>query len=248
MDTQTGTEASPIFAARVAGALWLVVIVASIASVIGTRPLDWRADPGALVSAAADAAFRIRLGFAVKFFGKICYLAVSIILYQLLKPVNRTIALFSAFCGLAGLLTGITSFNDSTAVSLLEESRRVAQPLAEQLQATAKAIIATHSLEPGREDVFFGFQIAALGFLITRSRFIPRVIGVLLLLGGAGFLITSFTEFLSPALGGKLAPLILPIAIIGEGSLTLWLLAKGVDVAQWRAAVDRSAAVDWAAR
>ena len=242
------TEASPILAARVAGALWLIVIVASIASVIGTHPLDWRADPASLSAAAAQSASSIRIGFAVRFFGKICYLAVSVILYEILKRVNRTVALFSAFCGLAGLLTGITSFNDFTALSLLEESRRVAQPLAEQLQATAKTIIATHSLEPGREDVFFGFQIGALGFLIARSRFIPRAIGMVLLLGGAGFLITSFTSFVSPAIGDRLSPLILPVAIIGEGALTLWLLAKGVNVEQWRAAVDGSAESDWAAR
>ena len=237
-----------MLAARIAGALWLIVIVASIASVIGTRPLDWRAEPGALAAAAEHAAAPIRLGFAVRFFGKICYLAVSIILYELLKPVNRTVALFSAFCGLAGLLSGISSFNDFTALPLLEESRRAAQPLADQLQASAKTLIATHSLASGNEDVFFGFQIAAVGFLITRSRFIPRAIGVLLLLGGGGFLITSFTDFLSPALGTRLAPLILPIAILGEGSLTLWLLVKGVNVGQWRAAVARSATTDWAAR
>ena len=241
-------EASPILAARIAGALWLIVIVASIASVIGTHPLDWRADPASLAAAATQAAASIRIGFAVRFSGKICYLAVSVILYEILKPVNRTFALFSAFCGLAGLLTGITSFNDLTALSLLEESRRVAQPLADQLQATAKTIIATHSLEPGREDVFFGFQIAALGFLITRSSLLPRAIGVLLLLGGAGFLITSFTAFVSPGLGDRLAPLVLPIAIIGEGALTLWLLVRGVNVDQWRATVNRSAKSDRAAR
>ena len=232
MHEDIAAETSPILAARVAGALWLIVIVASIASVIGTHPLDWRADPASLAATATQTASSIRIGFAVRFLGKVCYLAVSVILYELLKPVNRTIAFFSAFCGLAGLLTGITSFNDFTALSLLEESRRVAQPLAEQLQATAKTIISTHSLEPGREDVFFGFQIAAVGFLIARSRLIPRVIGVLLLLGGAGFLITSFTAFVSPALGDRLAPLVLPIAIIGEGALALWLLIKGVNVEQ----------------
>ena len=248
MPAYTATEPSPLLAARIAGALWLVVIVASIGSVIGTHSLDWRADPGALVAAAADAASRIRLGFAVRFFGKVCYLGVTVILYQILKPLNRTLALFSAFCGFAGLLSGINPFNDFTALSLLEESRRATEPLASQLQASARTIISTHSLGSGGEDVFFGFQIAALGFLITRSRLIPRAIGVLLLLGGAGFLITSATDFLSPVLGARLAPMILPIAILGEGSLTLWLLVKGVNVDEWRAAAARSASTDWAAR
>ncbi|HJP61124.1 MAG TPA: DUF4386 domain-containing protein [Gemmatimonadaceae bacterium] len=247
MSTNT-TEPSPLLAARIAGALWLIVIVASIASVAGMHPLDWRADPAALVSTATSGASTIRLGFAVRFLGKVCYVGVTILLYQILKPVNRSVALFSAFCGLAGLLSGINAFNDFTALSLLEESRQAAEPLASQLQASARTIMATHSLGSGGEDVFFGFQIAALGVLITRSRLIPRAIGAVLLLGGAGFLIVSFTNFLSPALGDRLGPLVLPIAILGEGSLTLWLLLKGVNVEQWRAAVAQSSAIDWAAQ
>ena len=248
MHPNTVTEPSPLLAARIAGALWLIVIVASIASVVGTRPLDWRADPAALVADAINTASTIRLGFAVRFLGKICYVGVTILLYEILKPVNRSVALFGAFCGLAGLLSGINSFNDFTALSLLEESRRAAEPLASQLQASARTIIATHSLGSGGEDVFFGFQIGALGFLIMRSRLIPRTIGVLLLAGAAGFLITSLTNFLSPDLGARLGPLVLPLALLGEGSLTLWLLVKGVNVEQWRAAVAQSAAIDWAAR
>jgi len=248
MHANPDIQVSPMLTARIAGALWLIVIVASIASVIGTQPLDWRADPAALTASAVRAASTIRLGFAVRFFGKICYLAVSVILYELLKPVNRTMALFSAFCGVAGLLSGISSFNDFTALSLLEEAQRVAQPLADRLHASAVTIIATHSLEAGREDVFFGFQIGALGFLIARSRYIPRAIGVVLLLGGAGFLIISFTEFLSPTIGARLSPLVLPIVLLGEGALTIWLLVKGVNVDEWRAAVARSPEIDWAAR
>lgn len=226
--------------------MWLIVIVASIATVIGTRPLDWRADSASLVAAATHASSSIRFAFAIRFFGKACYLAATVLLYQLLRPVNRSVALFSAFCGLAGLLSGTSAFNDFTGLSLLEEARRSAEPLASQLQATAKTIIATHSLGSGGEDVFFGFQIVALGFLVTRSHFIPRPIGVVLLLGGVGFLISSFTGFLSPALGARLGPLVLPMAVIGEGSLTLWLLLKGVDVDRWWAAA-RRAAIDRAA-
>jgi hypothetical protein len=248
MEPETGTAPSPLLAARVAGALWLIVIVASIASVVGTRPLDWRADPATLIASATNAASTIRLGFAVRFLGKVCYVGVTILLYEILKPVNRSVALFSAFCGLAGLLTGINPFNDFTALSLLEEARRTAEPVASQLLASARMISSTHALGSGGEDVFFGFQIAALGFLIVRSRLIPRAIGALLLAGAAGFLIKSFTDFLSPDLGARLGPLVLPIVLLGEGALTLWLLLKGVNIEQWRAAVARSAAIDWAVR
>lgn len=244
---QSTSELSPLLAARLAGALWLIVILASVATVMGPRPLDWRADSAMLLATATHASSSIRFAFATRFFGKVCYLGGTVLLYELLKPVNRSVVLFSAFCGLAGLLSGTSAFNDFTGLSLLEESRRVAEPLAGQLVATAKTIITTHSLGSGGEDVFFGFQVAALGFLFTRSHFIPRPIGVVLLLGGVGFLVSSFTDFLSPALGARLGPLVLPMAALGEGSLAVWLLVRGVDVDRWRAAVARHAAIDRAA-
>ena len=244
MSSDTSTEPSPLFAARMAGALWLIVILASILAVVGGASLDLRGDPATIAANALASAPRIRLAFVMLFFGKICYLGGTVLLYELLKPVNKSVALFGAFCGLAGLLSGAHGLNQLTALSLLEESRRATEPVASQLQGAVKIFLA-----PGfsGEDVFFGCQIASVGYLIARSSFLPRAIGVLLMLGGAGFLITSFAKFVSPALGARLSPLILPIAVLGEGSLALWVLVKGVNVEQWRSTVARRAAINPAA-
>ena len=244
MPSDTSTEPSPLFGARMAGALWLIVILASILAVVGGASLDLRGDPATIAANALASAPRIRLAFVMLFFGKICYLGGTVLLYELLKPVNKSVALFGAFCGLAGLLSGAHGLNQLTALSLLEESRRATEPVASQLQGAVKIFLA-----PGfsGEDVFFGCQIVSVGYLIARSSFLPRAIGVLLMLGGAGFLITSFAKFVSPALGARLSPLILPIAVLGEGSLALWVLVKGVNVEQWRSTVARRAAIDPAA-
>lgn len=244
MSSDTSTEPSPLFGARMAGALWLIVILASIVAVVGGASLDLRGDPATLAANALASAPRIRLAFVMLFFGKICYLGGTVLLYELLKPVNKSVALFGAFCGLAGLLSGAHGLNQLTALSLLEESRRATEPVASQLQGAVKIFLA-----PGfsGEDVFFGCQIVSVGYLIARSSFLPRAIGVLLMLGGAGFLITSFANFVSPALGARLSPLILPIAVLGEGSLALWVLVKGVNVEQWRSTVARRATINPAA-
>ncbi len=248
MPSDTSTEPSPLFAARMAGALWLIVILTSIAAVIGGTALDLHGDPGTLAANALASASKIRLTFAVFFFGKICYLGVTVLLYELLKPVNKSVALFGAFCGLAGLLSGGAGhINLLSALSLLEESRRATEPVASQLQGAAKIFLGT-APRIGTEDVYFGCQIASVGYLIARSHFLPRAIGVLLLLGGAAFLITSFTNFLSPELGDRLAPLLLPIVLLGEASLALWLLVRGVNVQQWQSAVARRATINRAAR
>ena len=237
-------EESPLLSSRVAGALWLFVIIASIGVSVARPPLDWRADSTALLTATLAAGSSIRVAFAVNLFGKLCYIAVTVLLYELLRPVNKSLALFSAFCGLAGVLSGTSLFTDFTNLSILEESRRATEPVAGQLQAAAKTLMAAHSLGSSGELVFFGAQIGALGYLITRSSFLPRAIGVVLLLGGIGFLITSFTNFVAPAYGARLSPLILPIAVVGEGSLALWLTIKGVNVQRWRSAVANRSALD----
>jgi hypothetical protein len=248
MPSETSTEPSPLFTARMAGALWLTVILVSIVAVIGGISLDLHGDPGTLAANALASASKIRLAFVIFFFGKICYLGVTVLLYELLKPVNKSVALFGAFCGLAGLLSGgFGHINLLTALSLLEESRRAAEPIASQLAASAKILLGTTPRFSG-EDVWFGFQILSVGYLIVRSYFIPRAIGVLLLLGGSCFLVTSFTNFVSPALGDRLAPVLLPIVLLGEASLALWLLLKGVDVEQWRSTAARSPTINPAAR
>lgn len=248
MPSDTSIESSPLFAARMAGALWLIVILAGILAVLGGASLDTSGDPGTFAANALTAASKVRLAFVINFFGKICYLGVTVLLYELLKPVNRSVALFGAFCGFAGLMSGAGSVNSFAALSLLEESRRAAEPIASQLQATVKMFLSAGGPGFGVEMVYFGCQIVSMGYLIVRSRFIPRAIGVLLLLAGSSYIIVSFTSFVSPVLGPRLLPLIVPIALLGEGALALWLLFRGVNVEQWRSMTDRRATINPAAR
>jgi hypothetical protein len=95
--------------------------------------------------------------------------------------------------------------------------------------------------------VYFGLQCATVGYLIARSGFIPRLIGILLAIGGSFYVISSFAAFLSPEIGTLLAPIVIPAAFFGEGATTLWLLFKGVNVDKWMtragaSALDRVAA------
>src|SRR6266508_2086475 len=80
---------------------------------------------------------------------------------------------------------------------------------------------------------FFGFQCFLIGCLIVRSTFLPRILGVLLAMGGSCYVISSFATFLAPSFGGRLTPFIIPAALLGEGSLTFWLLVFGVNDQRW---------------
>src|SRR6266436_133968 len=80
---------------------------------------------------------------------------------------------------------------------------------------------------------FFGLAGVAIGYLIARSTFLPRILGVLLAIGGTCYLIVSFANFLTPSFGPRLVPFMMPVALVGEGSLGLWLLVKGMNVQRW---------------
>src|SRR5439155_22668700 len=127
------------------------------------------------------------------------------------------------------------------------ESQRATAPHESPVQGAAN-ILLNAAPRVGTEDVEFGCQILSVGYLIARSHFLPRTIGLLLVLGGSCFLVTSFTNFVSPVLGHRLAPLLLPIVLLAEASLALWLLLRGVNVEQWRSTVARRTTINPAAR
>jgi Domain of unknown function (DUF4386) len=77
--------------------------------------------------------------------------------------------------------------------------------------------------------VFFGFYCVLIGYLIFRSTFLPRILGALMAFAGLGWL-----TFLSPPLANHLSPYIFAPGILGEGALTLWLLAVGVNEQRWK--------------
>ena len=127
-----------------------------------------------------------------------CYIAVTLLFYDIFKPVNRSLSLLAAFFSLVGCAIG-------------------------PLSLFHLAPFHINSL------VFFGFYCLLIGYLIFRSTFLPRILGVLMAFGGLGWL-----TFLSSPLAHDLSPYNLAPGIFGEGALTLWLLLKGVNEQRWK--------------
>jgi hypothetical protein len=132
---------------------------------------------------------------------------LTLIFYELFKVVNRRLALLAAFFGLVA--TGMEG------ASLFVQ---VEHP-----------IVAAYDVYA----VFFGVELMTTGYLIYRSNFLPRAIGVLLVVDGVSYLFYTFVDILTPGFASHLVPWIqLPI-LAGEGSLTLWLLVAGVNAGRW---------------
>lgn len=225
------THASERTKARIAGGLWLIVIVTGAFAFFAQASPMVRGDAAATAANILASETMFRLGFAANLVAGACYLGVTVLLYGLLKRLSPSLSLLAAAFGVAGVAAGgAMSLAELTPLVLLGQAPYLSAFTTPQLQALALAALRLASLGSYIGMALFGFQCGLIGYLIARSVFLPRALGVLLGLGGASYVISSFASFVAPAFGSQLAPFILPIAILGEGSLSLWLLVKGVDV------------------
>lgn len=233
--TQRKAGSSPRLKARVAGLLWLVVIVTGLAAFMLRSPLIVRGDAAATATNILANESLFRLAFVSDLIAGICYVGVSVLLYRLLQLVSGSVSLLSAFFGLAGVIMGsATSLAGLVTFSILRDAQYASAFSANQLQSLASMFLKLDANGFAAAMVFFGLQVMLVGILIVRSTFLPRVLGILLAVGGLSYVVSSLATFLAPALGARLTPFIVPLALLGEGSLTVWLLVKGVNEQRWR--------------
>jgi len=183
----------------------------------------------------------LRLGFASDLIATACYIAVTAIFYGLFKPVNKSVSLLAAFFSLVGCALGAVSclFHLAPlAVLGSDQSQYLNVFTVEQLQALALMFLKLRIQTANIGIVFFGFYCLLIGYLIFRSTFLPRILGAGMAFAGLGWL-----TFLSPPLANSMFPYILAPGAVGEGVLTLWLLAMGVNVQRWNE--QASAADEW---
>jgi Domain of unknown function (DUF4386) len=175
-----------------------------------------------------------RLGIASTLLSQLVGIFWVLVLYQLLKPVNKNMAVLMVIFNL--LIVPIAMLNELNqfAVLLLSSGAdylRVFTP--GQLHALMSLFLNLHDYGIQIAGIFWGLWLFPYGFLVFRSGFLPRFIGVLLMIGCFSYLIQSFVGFLSPNLVVYTAWLA-ALTSSGELLLPLWLLIKGVNVEQWK--------------
>jgi hypothetical protein len=232
---EAGSGYALAFKARIAGLAWLITfITGGFAMFIGGRfVVNGDAAVTAANILANESAFR--LGTAGNLIATACYLTATLLVYELLKPVNRTVSQLAAFFSLigCGIGTMVVLLNFAPLVFL-----RGAQYLSvfniEQRQALA---LASFSLGVRANEValvFFGLHILMVGLLVLTSAFLPRILGLLLVIGGVCYLTSSFASLLAAPFAQSLFPAILLPAFLAELLFSLWLLARGVNAKRWK--------------
>jgi hypothetical protein len=226
---------SPRLYARIAGGLYLIVIVGGLFAEIFVRGrLVVPGDAAATAHNIMAHQLLYRMGFAAEAFYLVCNVPLTVIFYGLFKVVNRNVALLEAIFGLVSTaIEGVSLLAHYAPLVILGSSRYLAAFTPEQLQAAAYLSIQLFEAGFAICLVFFGFDCLTLAYLIVRSTFFPRIIGVLLAVEGVGYLINSFALFLAPALQTRIFPYF-TVTALAEVALCLWLLVRGVNVQRWR--------------
>ncbi len=226
----TDLEAGASPPARIAGLFYLLVFFFNVSSLLVRRGLIIPDDAAATASNILAHASRFWLGLTCNLVMIACFIVVTALLYELFKPVNRSLSLLAAFFGLMGCAAQTFSFLFQIAPSVvLLDAPHLGAFNAEQLQAMALMLFKLYAKASNIGSVFFGFFCLLIGYLVFRSAFLPRILGVLMMFAGV-----SWLTFLYPPLANSLRPYNLVPGVLGEGSLTVWLLAMGVNVERWK--------------
>lgn len=233
MEQQLDARAARRYA-RVGGALYLVVIVVGMAGeLLVRRPLLVQGDAAATAAKLASSLSLLRVGVAAAMAMIVCGAGLVVVLYALFKPVHRHLALFVVFLNLISLaLEAGGKMTLIVAATLLSGSPLAGAFEPGRIGALAAFAASLHAYGFALSLIFFGAECVVIGYLVYRSGFLPRAVGVLMALAGAAYLVNSFTLLLAPSLASSVSVLLV-LSFVGESSLCLWLLTIGVNAAGW---------------
>ena len=223
------TDWSPRTLARVVGVLLLLTIVLGVVAqaVISERLISLR-DPARTAGNILANESLYRTGFTLYMIEMSAQIASTVLLFHLLRPVNRRIAMLALAFGLVGCTVKIFSRVFYLAPLFLPKQSALGAFSADQLQTVSLILLNVNDRGAGVALGFFGIETVLEGWLILRSTFLPRWLGALTIVAGIGWL-----AFLSPTLGYVMFNVIALVALIGSVATIGWLLVKGVDEERW---------------
>jgi hypothetical protein len=226
-------EFSPQVYARTAGALYLVVIVAGLFAEIFVRQRFVVANNAAATAENILAHEQMfRWGFAADLLAGLCVIPLILLLYELLKVINPRIALMAIFFSLVGCAVQSTALLGHFAPVVLLKRGAAFGVSPDLLQAQTYMALQLQGIGYAVALVFFGGTMIARGYLILHATFIPRILGLFLVIEGVAYLANSLADFVAPGIAPTVFA-VLMVTGLAELALCLWLLLKGVNVANW---------------
>ena len=235
-------EMSPRAKARMTGALYLLTILAGVfAQGFVSERLVASGNAATTATNILTHEPLFRLGFTVYLIEMASQITMTALFYELLKPVSRSVSLLSAVFSYIGCgIKTLSRLFYFAPLLVLGDAPYLRVFTADQLQALALLFLKVNNQAAAIALVFFGFSTLLRGYLLVRSTFLPRSLGVLTALGGIGWL-----AFLSPSLGSRLFPYIVGVGLLGAAVMIVWLLVFGVNEQRWKEHASAAAASIW---
>lgn len=222
---------SPKKTARVAAIVFVLIFILGMSTELFIRPgMIVPGDGGVTVKNIAASESLFRLSMVSDLIRQGLLMLLPLILYKLLKPVNKPVAslmvIFALACVPISLLNELNHF----AVLLLSSGAGYSAVFkAEQLNALVTFFLELRNYGTYIPQ-FFSFWVLLLGYLVFKSGFLPRILGILLMLGGLCYTVLAVLFFLSPTIDATIFGV---FTFIAESLFYLWLLIKGVNVEKW---------------
>jgi hypothetical protein len=210
--------------ARIAGVLWFISLSTVVITVLAQSQFVVSGDAIATANNVRGSEWQFNLGFVSDLIHQVIFIFSVLVLYKLLKPVNKNQAVLMVILALVGIpIAMLNQLNQLAALLLLSGSDYLATFQADQWGALVTLFLDLFDNGIHIAQIFWGLWLLPFGYLVYRSGYIPRILGILLIIAGMGYLIDVVTFFLFPNLP--------PIALFtwwGELLIALWLLIKGV--------------------
>lgn len=217
--------------ARIAGLLYVFVAVLGFFSLMYVpRALIVRGDAAATANKILAHEMLFRSGIVAALVSAVFFVLLAVALYRLLSAVNKTqaalmvilvaVAVAIAFLNEVNSLAALTLFHGADFLSVFDETQR---------NALGMFFLGLHRQGHVVGEMFWGLWLFPFGLLVMRSGFLPRLLGVLLIVNGFAYVVASLTSLLWPAYAPAVSRAVLP-ALLGELWITLWLLFKGAKV------------------
>ena len=228
---------------RVAGFLYLLLLAAPLRLIYIPSKLFVHGNATATANNIAAHELLFRLGIVADLFCGTILIFLALALYRLLKGVNQNQAVLMVILG--GVMPAVIDFlnvlNDAAALVLVRGADFLSAFEKPQRDALALLFLRLHHQELVAAEILWGLWLFPLAILVYRSGFLPRFIGVWLIINGFAYLAMSFTGLLLPQYEDMVSNIAFP-ALLGEMVLMLWLVIKGARPQSLDAAASASAA------
>ena len=230
MTNTEGTISTINKTARIAGLMYLGNIITGIFAQVVRSSIIVPGDAGATVGNIMASGLLFRFGFVSDLIMVMFYLMMGLLFYELLKQVDKNVALAMLLLNLAGVsMLGINMLNQFAPLLLLSGAEYLKVFSAAQLHALVMFFLDMQNYGYVIAAISYGAYLLPLGYLVFKSGYFPGILGVLLMAASFGQLIPLFQVSLLPGYDVITYPG-LAVAIIAEFSFCLWLLVKGAEM------------------